>query len=103
MRTRLGLIFPANRENNREFCRFGQSAAILASNPRANSIACSEIPYASEQGNFGGATGNFCQHQGIFIGRAANSCLHPTFESQDSPQIKSAARLQVRRRLLSFC
>src|ERR1700738_394702 len=33
--------FPANREFNREFFKFGPFSAILASNQRANSSACS--------------------------------------------------------------
>src|SRR5207244_3385010 len=51
-RTGLHVKFPDNREINREFCRFRRSAAILASNRRANSMTSSEIPYAMEQGNF---------------------------------------------------
>jgi hypothetical protein len=36
--------FPANREFNREFFKFGPFSAILASNQRANSNACIKIP-----------------------------------------------------------
>jgi hypothetical protein len=42
--------FPANREINREFCRFHPSGVIFASIRLINSMACSEIPYATEQG-----------------------------------------------------
>jgi hypothetical protein len=43
--------FPANREKNREFCRIRPLSAILKADTRANSEACSEITYATEQGN----------------------------------------------------
>jgi hypothetical protein len=36
--------FPANREFNREFFKFGPFSAILAPNQRANSNACGKIP-----------------------------------------------------------
>jgi hypothetical protein len=36
---------------NREFCRIRPLSAILKADARANSEACSEIPYATEQGN----------------------------------------------------
>ena len=42
--------FPANRENNREFCQIDPLAAILKADTRENSEACSEIPCATEQG-----------------------------------------------------
>jgi hypothetical protein len=45
--------FPANREINREFRKFRASAAISASNQRANSKACK--PNSLRNG-----TGNFC-------------------------------------------
>ena len=35
------LKFPANREINREFCRFRPSCTIFAPNRRANSVVCS--------------------------------------------------------------
>src|SRR5450830_519800 len=44
------LKFPANREKNREFRRIRPLSAILKADTRANSKACSEIPYATEQG-----------------------------------------------------
>jgi hypothetical protein len=55
----------ANREINREFCRFRRSAAILASSRRANSMTSSEIPYATEQGIFARPKGVFFKEQGI--------------------------------------
>ena len=61
--------FPANREINREFCRFRRSAAVLASSRRANSMTCIEIPYVTEQGIFGGLTGNFFQRTGNRLAR----------------------------------
>ena len=42
--------FPANREKNREFHQIGPLCKILKAATRANSKACSEIPYATEQG-----------------------------------------------------
>src|SRR5262245_54962869 len=51
---------------NREFRKFRASAAISASNQRANSKACSQIPYAREQGNFAAITGNFFGITGKF-------------------------------------
>ena len=42
--------FPANRENNREFCRIQLLSVILDADTRANSNASSKIPYATEQG-----------------------------------------------------
>src|SRR5262249_52932451 len=65
-RTSLHTKFPANREINREFCRIWPSTAISASNQRANSKACSQIPYATEQGNFAAITGNFFGITGKF-------------------------------------
>src|SRR5262245_39707159 len=44
--------FPANRENNREFCKIRPSATNLRSRTRANPMAYGEIPYAAEQGIF---------------------------------------------------
>src|SRR5262249_18954096 len=65
-RTSLHTKFPANREINREFRRIRPSTAIFASNQRANSKACSQIPYAMEQGNFAAITGNFFGITGKF-------------------------------------
>ena len=45
MRTRLHPKFPANREINREFRQIRLLGAILKTDTRANSEACSEIPY----------------------------------------------------------
>jgi hypothetical protein len=44
--------FPANREINREFRPIRLFGAILKADTRANSEACSEIPYSTEQGIF---------------------------------------------------
>jgi hypothetical protein len=57
--------FPANREINREFFKFGPVSAILASNRPANSIACSTIPYAMKQGIFLTEQGIISAEQGI--------------------------------------
>jgi hypothetical protein len=51
-RTRLTPKFPPNREINREFRRIRLLGAILKADTRANSEACSEIPYSTEQGIF---------------------------------------------------
>ena len=50
--------FPANREINREFRQIRLLGAILPADTRANSEACREIPYATEQGIFAKGTGN---------------------------------------------
>ena len=63
----------ANREFNREFRKFRASAAISASNQRANSKSCSQIPYATEQGIFAAITGNFFGITGNLIERAAKA------------------------------
>src|SRR5262249_15761812 len=63
--------FSANREFNRELRKFRASAAISASNQRANSKACSQIPYATEQGIFAAITRNFFAITGNLIERAA--------------------------------
>jgi hypothetical protein len=42
--------FPANRENNREFCRIRPSTAVFESDQRAHSIVYSRIPCVTEQG-----------------------------------------------------
>ena len=44
--------FPANREENREFRRIRPLNPILNAGTRANSEACGEIPYSTEQGIF---------------------------------------------------
>jgi hypothetical protein len=44
--------FPANREKNREFCKIRTLGAILKAYSQANSAAYSEIPYATETGNY---------------------------------------------------
>ena len=72
--------FPANREINREFCGFGHSAANFASNQRGDSAAYGQIPYATEQGIFGGLTGNFFQRTGNFRARTENSTSDQFFD-----------------------
>jgi hypothetical protein len=57
--------FPANREKNREICRIRPLSAILKADTRANSEACSEIPYATEQGIILAEQGILAQEQGI--------------------------------------
>jgi hypothetical protein len=57
--------FPANRENNREFCKIRRSAPNLRAWTRANPMACSEIPYAAEQGIFVKEQGICAQEQGV--------------------------------------
>jgi hypothetical protein len=57
--------FPDNRENNREFFKFGPFSAILAPNRRVNSASYNEIPYATEQGIFLPEQGIFAKEQGI--------------------------------------
>jgi hypothetical protein len=56
-----GAEFPANREINREFRQIRPLDAILNADTRANSEACSKIPYSAEQGIF-------CEKQGICTG-----------------------------------
>ena len=73
-----GPKFPANREFNREFFKFGLLSAILALNRRANSIACGIIPYSMEQGIFLTEQGIFAAEQGMGLG------LHPCGETQKS-------------------
>ena len=65
--------FPANREINREFCRIRPSIAIFASDQRADSIAYSRIPYATEQGILAAITGNFFGITGNLIVRAGKA------------------------------
>jgi hypothetical protein len=44
--------FPANREINREICTFLPFCAIFAPSRSADSRACRQIPYVTEQGIF---------------------------------------------------
>ena len=67
MRTGLRRKFPANREINREFCGFRPSTTILVPRRRANSMACSRVPYAMEQGIFVPKQAMFCSEQGILV------------------------------------
>jgi hypothetical protein len=57
--------FPANREKNREFRRIRAFDAILFADTRAISKACSEIPYATEQGIILAEQGLLSKEQGI--------------------------------------
>jgi hypothetical protein len=57
--------FPANREINREFHQIGPLGAILNADARANSEACSEIPYATEQGIISEEQGILAEEQGF--------------------------------------
>ena len=56
--------FPANRENNREFCRIRPSVAIFVANEPAASIAYNGIPYATEQGISKRVSGKIFQETG---------------------------------------
>jgi hypothetical protein len=57
--------FPANREINREFRRIRAPDAILFADTGTISKACSEIPYATEQGNILTEQGILSKEQGI--------------------------------------
>src|SRR4029450_7141453 len=57
--------FPANREINRELRRNRPLDAILNADTPANSEACSEIPYSTEQGIFAKEQGICTREQGI--------------------------------------
>ena len=59
--------FPANREINREIRQIRPPDAILKANTRANSEACSKIPYSTEQGIFVKEQGNLGQEQGFCL------------------------------------
>ena len=59
--------FPANREINREFRQIRLLGAILHADTRANSEACSEIPYATEQGIISEEQGILAQEQGFCL------------------------------------
>ena len=59
------LKFPANREKNREFRQISPLCEILKADTRANSEACSEIPYVTEQGIISAEQGILVQEQGI--------------------------------------
>src|ERR1700686_4918300 len=58
-RTCLSNKFPGNREINRDVVQSSLSAAIQASDQRANSMVCRQIPYATEQGSSNGYQGRF--------------------------------------------
>jgi hypothetical protein len=65
--------FPANREKNREFHRIRALGAILKADTRANSEACSEIPYATEQGIISKEQGILAQEQGFCLRKPKSS------------------------------
>jgi hypothetical protein len=53
-------------EISREFCGIRLLGAVLKANTRANSEACSEIPYATEQGIILEQQGILSREQGIW-------------------------------------
>src|SRR5262249_8499844 len=55
------------------FAESEPSATILTFNQRANSKACRQIPYTTEQANFAGITGNFFGITGNLIERAGKA------------------------------
>jgi hypothetical protein len=57
------------------FENFGPSAAIFASDRPGNSNGYDQIPYATEQGIFGGGTGNFL----TLTGKLYRYCKRPLF------------------------
>src|SRR5713226_730018 len=67
-----GLKFPTNREINREFREFAPNSVILAPIQAATSMACSQIPHASEQGIFLPKQGIPSSEQGIFWAEQAS-------------------------------
>src|SRR5450759_1073126 len=85
------LKFPANREKNREFRRIRPLSAILKADTRANSKACSEIPYATEQGIISAEQGILAQEQGIFACRKPKSSPDEVFGTHRVwPQVLNA-------------
>jgi hypothetical protein len=61
--------FPANREINREFCRIRPRRRFTVVNRQTNSMLCSRIPYATEQGIILGEQGILKKEQGVFTGQ----------------------------------
>ncbi len=59
--------FPANRENNREFCGFRPLRAQIAVGLAVNSVTCVRIPYAMELGNFLGVLGRIFRETGNIL------------------------------------
>jgi hypothetical protein len=90
-RTGLQLKFPANREINREFCRFRPSCPIFHAQSASEFSGLQlKFPYATEQGIFGGLTGNSLERTGNLIegsGKAADL-------DQGCPPNASLPRLQ---------
>jgi hypothetical protein len=60
-------IFPASRENNREFRQIRLLCETLKANKQADSKAFGRIPYTTEQGFALPEQGISTQEQGIFI------------------------------------
>jgi hypothetical protein len=96
--------FPANREFNREFFKFGPFSAILAPNQRANSNACSKIPYKMEQGINSRRTGNLLSRAGN-LQRLAGNCrpcagILARFEPPPSPGVRQTPTRRLRMSVL---
>ncbi|MSP31694.1 MAG: hypothetical protein EXR03_02580 [Pseudolabrys sp.] len=66
------LVFPANREINREFLRICALWEIFKANTRANSKAFSRIPCVTEQGIISAEQGILAQEQGILPAKTEN-------------------------------
>jgi hypothetical protein len=80
--------FPANREKNREFRQIGPLRAILKADARANSEACSEIPYATEQGIISEEQGILAREQGIFTRHSAERFADDVFGSDNYAKMR---------------
>ena len=96
--------FPANRENNREFCRIWRSTVILASDQRADSIAYSGIPCATEQRISKRVSGKIFQGTGnrYAISGAAARGPKPALSNMRGPR-SGPARVQPLRGRLELC
>jgi hypothetical protein len=80
--------FPANRENNREFCRIRPSMAIFMSDHCAHSISYSGNPCATEQGISERVSGKVSQgtgngHAAISQSQCGASPWDPTFSTSN--------------------
>lgn len=64
--------FPANKEINREFRQIRRFNTIFIANTRANTAACTEIPYTKEQGIISAEQGIPAREQGIFTDQIRN-------------------------------
>src|SRR5262249_37302568 len=65
--SRASTKFPANRENNREFCKIRRFSAIFVSHQRVDSMGYSRIPYATKQGISKCISGNFFSRSREFL------------------------------------